>query len=112
MKIGSQSTPINIGEYLVKCPACESDHWADVMVVSNYWYFYFIPMFPLDKQANVICKTCGLKRYGSVFNSKLISNYEEVKHLYRHPWFTYLGVGMILFFFLLFLFFVFLLPVL
>ena len=95
LKYGITSSPIDIGEYLIKCPSCDSDQWADVMIVSNYAYFFVIPVFPVGKEANTVCKKCGLKRYGSSFDAKLISEYEQIKKHYRHPWFTYIGVSII-----------------
>lgn len=100
-KFGIQQAAIDVGEYLVCCPSCECDHWADVMVISNYYHFYYVPIFPIDKEANVICKKCGCKRYGTSFGKKLLSNYDEVKRFYRHPWYTYIGLGVMLFFTLL-----------
>ena len=94
IKYGVANSPIEVVEYRVRCPCCESDEWADVMIVSNYYFFSFLPIFPCGKEANVICKKCGCKRYGAAFDSKLISNYEEVKKNYKHPLFTYLGVAL------------------
>jgi len=91
LKYGLERTPIGIGEFLVKCPHCETDQWADVLVSSVYSHFYFIPLYPTDKDAMVVCKKCGLKRFGVPLNSNLVSNYQEVKKLYRHRWFTYIG---------------------
>ena len=76
-------------------PSCESDQWAEILVSSVYSHFCYVPIMPSDKDAMIICKKCGLKRYGVTFDSKLISNYSEVKKLYRHKWFTYIGVGII-----------------
>ena len=95
IKYGIERTPIGIDEYLVKCPSCESEQWADVMVFSVYSHFWFIPLFPNDKDALVICKKCGLKRNGVPFDSNFISNFHEVKNRYRHKWFTYIGVTII-----------------
>lgn len=95
VQYGITKSPIDVGEYIVKCPSCESDQWADVMVLSNYAYFFVIPFFPVGKEANIFCKNCNLKRYGASFDSKLISNYEEVKKHYSHPWFTYIGVSLL-----------------
>ncbi len=97
IKFGIATSPIGIDEYIVNCPSCESHQWADVMILSNYAYVYVVPFFPVGKEANIICKKCGLKRYGSSFDSKLISDYNEVKKQYRHPWFTYIGTGIIAF---------------
>lgn len=88
---GIKETPINIDEFLIKCPSCEGYSLADVMVISKYSHFFWIPFSPIDKDANVICKTCGLKRYGMNFDSNLIDNYEQVKGKFKHPRFTYIG---------------------
>lgn len=97
VKYGVATSPIDIGEYMVYCPSCECDQWADVMILSNYYYFFVVPIFPVSKEANVCCKECGLKRYGSSFNSQLLSNYEQIKKYYRHPWFAYIGVAILVF---------------
>ena len=97
IKYGIATSPIDIGEYLVKCPSCESDQWADVMILSNYAYVFVVPIFPVGKEANVFCKKCGLKRCGVSFDARLISDYEQIKKQYRHPWFAYIGVGIVAF---------------
>src|SRR5487761_2397662 len=93
---GVGQTPIGLDEFLIKCPSCETNSWAEIMVVSHYFHFFWIPFFPTEKDANVICKTCGLKRYGMSFDKNLISNYNEVKGKFRHPWFTYIGLTIII----------------
>ena len=92
-KYGVGSVSIDIGEYMVYCPCCEGHCVADTMVISNYYHFLQIPVFPIGKEANLACQTCGLKRYGAGYNSKTFANFEQIKHLYKHPWFTYIGVG-------------------
>jgi len=89
---GIKETPIDIDEYLVRCPSCEGYSLADILVISKYYHFYWIPFFPTEKDANVICKSCGLKRYDMAFDAGLITNYNEVKGKYKHPWFTYIGL--------------------
>lgn len=88
---GVKEVPIGIDEFLVKCPSCEGHSLADILVISKYFHFFWIPFFPIEKDANVICKTCGLRRYGMIFDSNLINNYNEVKGKFKHPWFTYIG---------------------
>ncbi|MEO8961436.1 MAG: hypothetical protein ABI325_06120 [Ginsengibacter sp.] len=75
---GFKETPIGIDEFKVKCPSCEGNSLADVVVVIKYFHFFGAPFFPTEKDANVICKTCGLKKYGMIFNQSLINNYNEV----------------------------------
>ncbi|MES2430421.1 MAG: hypothetical protein V4556_05750 [Bacteroidota bacterium] len=100
-KFGIKPTPISVAEFMVKCPCCETDNWADIMIISNYYHFYFVPIFPIGKEANIVCKKCGLRRYGIPFNSKLISDYNTVKKLFPHPWFTYIGIGIPIIIFLI-----------
>lgn len=92
---GVKDSIIGMDEFLVKCPACEAHQWADVMVISNYAHIYYLPLFPVDKAANVICQNCGLRRYNISFNKTLISDYDEVKKGFRHPWINYSGITLI-----------------
>lgn len=103
IKYGLERASINTGEFLVRCPSCETTQWAEIMVSSVYSHLYYIPLYPNDKDAFVCCKKCGLKRYGVAFNVKLINNFEEIKGKYRHPWYTYIGVSIIAFPFLIWL---------
>lgn len=87
---GTKETPIGVIEQLVYCPACECDAAADIMVLSTYFHIYFLPLFPVSKEVNIICKKCGYKRYGSAFNSTTIKNYAELKGKFKHPWYTFI----------------------
>lgn len=86
---GVKKEPIGITEAMVKCPACEVDVYADIMVISEYYHFWFIPIFPTGKEINIICQKCGLKRYELPFNAKTLSQYDELKNRFKHPWHTY-----------------------
>jgi hypothetical protein len=82
---GHSKTPIGFDEVLVRCPSCEKSSWADLLVESQYFHIYWLPVFPFDKLANLICHDCGLKRYGIPFDPNLLSNYSEIKPKFRHP---------------------------
>ena len=90
IKFGLAKTVIGIDEVLVKCPCCDKSSWADLMVESSYLHIYWLPIFPVDKVANLICTECGLKRYGLSFDSNFIPTYQEIKHKFRHPIKTYI----------------------
>lgn len=90
---GRKRTAIDVGEALIKCPSCESHKWADIMVYSVYYHLYWIPMFPYEKDVDIICGDCGLKQYGMIFEQPLIGNFEEIRRRFRHPWYTYIGIG-------------------
>jgi hypothetical protein len=88
---GHAKTIAGVDEVMVKCPSCEKDSWADLMVETLYFQIYWIPIFPFDKTANIICQECELKRFGLPFTSNLISNYSEIKNRFRHPLYAYSG---------------------
>ena len=86
---GIKKATIGIDEFLMKCPSCEGDQYADGIVTSNYYHIYHIPIFPFEKEVTLICQTCGLKRYDVPFTPVLFRDYHEIKNKYRHPWYTY-----------------------
>jgi hypothetical protein len=94
---GTKDTPIGIDEQFCYCQSCEGDSLADIMILSTYFHIYYLPLFPVSKEVNIICQKCGMKSYGLPFNSKVIKNYSEIKSKFKHPWFTYIFLGFILF---------------
>ena len=88
---GTAETSIGCDAYLINCPACEADQWSDVLLVSTYYHFAGVPIFPVVKHANVYCKICGHKKIGMAFNARHFSDFEVIKNQYRHPWYTYIG---------------------
>ena len=93
---GTYQSPLGIEEVLIKCPSCETDQWADVMVVGKYYHIFFVPFMPTDKDLNLICNNCGLKRYNLPFDSRMLKNFDEIKGKFKHPWFAYSGIGLII----------------
>lgn len=94
---GTKNMFITTDEFLIRCPACEKHSWADVAVRCSYFHFYYVPLFPTGKEADVICQECGMKRYGIPLGEYLLSNYKEVKKRFKTPWFAYTGLLIILF---------------
>lgn len=92
---GFNHAPIGTDTILLKCPSCEKNSWADVMIVSKYAHIYWIPFYPAYKEVNAICQSCGIKRYGIPLDVDLINNYDVLRKKYRHPWYTYLGIALI-----------------
>jgi C4-type Zn-finger protein len=86
---GSKKANICLDEFMMYCPACEADTFADVWVTSTYYHIFFIPVFPYEKEMNCACQKCGLKRYNMPFAKEKIKNIVEIKNKFRHPLFTY-----------------------
>jgi len=79
------------------CPCCEAHTDADVYVTSKYFHVYWIPFWPMDKEANSECGKCGLKRYNLPIEDKFIPDAKELKRKFNHPWYTYLGPALVSF---------------
>ncbi len=94
---GTKETPIGIDEEMLYCQSCEGHSMADVMVLSSYFHIYYLPLFPVAKEVNIVCQKCGLKNYGLPLNSKVLSSSEVLRRKFRHPWYTYIFPGLILF---------------
>jgi zinc ribbon protein len=86
---GVKQVPIGMDEFLVRCPSCEGHSFADVVIISKYFHVYFIPIFPFQKEANIVCKTCGLRRNNIPFERRLFSEFDNANKRFRHPWYTY-----------------------
>ena len=94
---GTGTLPIAMDQFLIKCPCCEASSLADVMVVSKYLHFFWVPIVPISKEATTICTKCGFSQPDRSFDPNLISNYYEVKSKFKHPFLSYLGILIIAF---------------
>ncbi len=89
---GTRTIPITTDEFFVRCPCCEADSLADALVLSKYFHLYWIPIIPVGIEVTLICIKCGLKRPNMPFDAKLVSNYQEIKSKFKHPYFSWLGI--------------------
>jgi hypothetical protein len=92
---GFKRATSGIGEITKRCPSCETHTQTDMLVQSRYFHLFWIPLFPTGKEAYLRCQKCGLSRDGIPFDSDLCSNFQEIRSGYKHPWYTYAGVGVI-----------------
>lgn len=79
-------------DIMTRCASCEKHSWAEMNVVGKYFHFFWIPFFPVDKEVNITCEECGLKRNGLYFSESVIPNFREVKHKFRQPLYSYTGL--------------------
>ncbi len=97
MFFGTKKVHVGIDEQVIYCQSCEGEYMADLMILSSYFHIWYLPLFPVSKEVNIVCQNCGLKNYGLPLNSKVIKNYAELSRKFKHPWFTYLFIGLIIF---------------
>jgi hypothetical protein len=94
---GTQQTPINTVTIFNECPVCTSQQDCDLLVYSNYFHMFGLPIFPVDKTALLICTNCQYKRT-PLFNSKFIASNAIDDRLFKHPIYCYIGLIIILIF--------------
>jgi hypothetical protein len=95
---GFKRTTIGFQEQSIKCPSCEKESMADLMITARYLHIFWIPFFPLGKRLDIICKECGLRKQDLYLDTKLIINGNEIKKSFRYPFFTYIGFIILLLF--------------
>ncbi len=98
---GTKTVLLGYEESFLKCPSCETTTLAEVVVASRYFYVYWIPICPTGKEANIKCTKCGMRRSEVPIEKGSIINKADLQNRYRHPWYTYIGVGFGIFILLL-----------
>ncbi|WP_296384979.1 hypothetical protein, partial [Winogradskyella sp.] len=75
------------------CSKCNSVESFNVQGSASYFYLFWIPLIPLRKSVEFICRKCGQHHYKETAPRNVISNYES-EPLKRPKW-HFLGLGLI-----------------
>jgi hypothetical protein len=94
---GTLQTPIDTVTIFTDCPVCNSHQHCDLLVYSEYFHIYGLPIFPTSKSALLICTNCGYKRT-PLFNRGFILSNSIDARLFKHPVYCYIGLIVILIF--------------
>ncbi|WP_277749886.1 zinc-ribbon domain-containing protein [Chitinophaga barathri] len=73
------------------CPVCNSSQHAEVMVYSEYVHVYYIPFFPVGKDAFTVCSQCGFKKTTPLTRGFCSAHSLDYRK-YRHPMRTFSGL--------------------
>lgn len=92
---GVKKINLGVDTILNRCPACEAEKEADMLVTGNYFHIYYIPVYPKSKEVTLICNNCGLKRIDLPFSDRYVRSYYEIKDNYKYPVYLYLGAVII-----------------
>ncbi len=92
---GKRKVAIGVDEIFIGCPSCEAHNFSDIMISSVYFHILWIPFFPIRKEASLICKKCGLKRYDLPFDSRTLESCKDIKQKFKHPFYTYIGFAFV-----------------
>jgi C4-type Zn-finger protein len=87
---GTHKAVIGIDEIHAPCPSCEADTFQEILVTSNYYHIYHVPVFAFEKEITFVCEKCGLRRKDVPLTTHTVKNYSEINTKFRHPWHTYI----------------------
>ncbi|WP_343306083.1 zinc-ribbon domain-containing protein [Chitinophaga niabensis] len=93
--LGTKQIPIDTENLLLNCPSCNSHQFSDILVSSQYFHLYYLPVIPIDKDAYSICNKCGYQR-SFEFSRKFVQENSIQAKKFRHPAFTYSGILIII----------------
>lgn len=97
LKYGTKRASIGIHEpYPLQCPNCKQLNTVSYMIYSEYWHFYFIPIFPFEKDGYARCSNCSFHINSIKFNRLTKDEFKDIRKKFRHPFYTYIGITIFL----------------
>jgi hypothetical protein len=71
-----------------KCPYCEKESSTEVFIYSRYFHIFWIPVFPIAKEAVAKCNECDTTRPDERFGPKLNEHLKEELNNTKHPFYS------------------------
>lgn len=78
-----------------KCPHCENTDTQHVTVFGKYFHIYWIPFFPIGKEAVAECTHCMRTISQKEFPQNLKNRYEQSRDQIKRPVWHWAGLGVI-----------------
>lgn len=87
---GWKQTPVGLHEFdLYECPHCEKMNTTYAVIYSIYFHVFWIPFFPDHKLIITNCSECNFTRGAERFGPNLLEQCKGLTSKYRHPWWTW-----------------------
>lgn len=74
-----------------QCPECKKSDTVDIAIYCDYYHFWYIPIFPYEKDGTAKCSNCDLKINSVKFNKHTKELFQQIKKKFRYPFYTYVG---------------------
>ncbi|MDP4262869.1 MAG: zinc-ribbon domain-containing protein [Bacteroidota bacterium] len=74
-----------------QCPQCKELDTIDIIMYGDYFHFWYIPIFPYEKDGYAKCSNCGFTINSIKFNRNTKDLFQEIKRKFRYPFYTYTG---------------------
>ena len=87
--------------YPFQCPHCKQLNSVDFLIIGEYFHIYWVPMCPTGKDGYAKCNNCTFKIDSLRYNRLTRDSFKEISKKYKYPYYTYIGVSILSFFFIL-----------
>lgn len=83
--------------YPFQCPNCKQIGSVEFAIIGEYFHFWYIPCYPVEKDGIATCINCEFSINTLRYNHKTATEFQRIKKDYRFPFYTYLGIAILLF---------------
>lgn len=87
-----KSKPIRVG---TTCSKCNSVGSFDVKGKASYFHLFWIPIIPLKKEIEFVCRNCGQHHYKKTAPKQLLNSYNTMP--LKRPWWHFLVLGFLVY---------------
>ena len=96
LKYGTKRILIGIYDpYPFQCPNCKKMGTVTFALYGEYYHFWFIPVFPFEKDGEAKCINCSFHVSSIKFNRQTKEIFKEIKGRYKYPFYTYTGITIV-----------------
>jgi hypothetical protein len=97
LKYGTKEILIGVHDpYPFQCPNCKEINTVDFAITCEYFHIWYVPMFPTEKDGMATCRNCEFRVSSLKLSKRTEHLFKEIKKKYRYPFYTYIGISIIL----------------
>ena len=97
LKYGTKKVMLGIHDpFPFQCPDCKQLNTVDFALYGEYYHFWYIPVFPFEKDGFATCSNCNFRINSLKFNRLTKEHFKLIQKKFRYPFYTYIGAALFL----------------
>jgi phage FluMu protein Com len=98
IKYGTKRVMLGIHDpFPFQCPNCKQINTVDYAIYGEYYHFWYIPVFPFEKDGYAKCSRCDFRINSLKYNKLTQEDFRQVKKKFKYPFYTYTGAAIFIF---------------
>jgi hypothetical protein len=98
IKYGTKRVNLGIHDpFPFQCPNCKELNSVQFVIYGDYYHFWFIPVFPFEKDGYAICDNCNFRINSLKYNRLTTEDFKQVRKKFKYPFCTYIGFAIFIF---------------